>query len=121
VAIPAGARVHAVATRITLEKDGGIGTVPPSLCVVGAQKEFFGKGPTQAKSYFVDDMLIIVMKGGLTTAEKTMLDFGDANTVRDFRQTFENKTARGQLRGEPAGEVEGDDVGLDKPSSSGRD
>jgi uncharacterized protein YbcI len=59
--------------------------------VVRAQKEFFGKGPTQAKSYFLDDMLIIVMKGGTTTAEKTMLDFGEEDKVRDFRQTFENQ------------------------------
>jgi uncharacterized protein YbcI len=137
--------------------------------MVRAQKEYFGKGPTQAKSYFIDDMLIIVMRGGLTTAEKTMLDFGDANMVREFRQTFENKmtaklskmieeltgrkvltyqsqilfgpdrviemfvfddrtpdeliqaTAEGQMRGEPAGEVQADDVGLDEPSSGGQD
>src|SRR5215213_3710979 len=59
--------------------------------MVRAQKEFFGKGPTQAKSYFLDDMLIIVMKGGLTTAEKSMMDFGEEDKVRDFRQTFENQ------------------------------
>ncbi len=59
--------------------------------IVRAQKEFFGKGPTQAKSYFLDDMLVIVMKGGITTAEQTMLDFGEEDKVRDFRQTFENQ------------------------------
>ncbi|MDP8908624.1 MAG: DUF2294 domain-containing protein [Chloroflexota bacterium] len=59
--------------------------------MVRAQKRFFGKGPTQAKSYFLDDMLIIVMKGGLTTAEKTMLDFGQEDQVREFRQVFENE------------------------------
>lgn len=59
--------------------------------MVRAQKRFFGKGPTQAKSYFLDDMLIIVLKGGLTTAEKTMLDFGEEDQVRQFRQNFENQ------------------------------
>ncbi len=59
--------------------------------MVRAQKEFFGKGPTQAKSYILDDMLIIVMRGGLTTAEKTMLEFGHADQVRQFRQLFENE------------------------------
>lgn len=44
--------------------------------MVRAQKEFFGKGPTRAKSYILDDMLFIVMRGGMTTAEKTMLEFG---------------------------------------------
>lgn len=63
--------------------------------MVRAQKKFFGKGPTQAKSYILDDMLIIVMRGGLTTAEQTMLDFGKPDLVREFRQLFENEmTAR---------------------------
>ena len=59
--------------------------------MVRAQKQFFGKGPTQAKSYLVDDLLIIVMRGGLTTAEKTMLEFGQPDLVRQFRQLFENE------------------------------
>ncbi len=135
--------------------------------MVRAQKEFFGKGPTQAKSYFLDDMLIVVMKGGLTTAEKTMLEFGEGDKVRDFRQVFENQmterltsliegltgrkvvtyqsqvlfdpdrvveifvfddkarpefiraTAEGQLRGEPTGEVGGDEPSPDPPSTDG--
>lgn len=59
--------------------------------MVRAQKRSFGKGPPQAKSYFVDDMLIVVMKGGLTTAEKTMLDFGEEDGVRAFRQVIDNE------------------------------
>ena len=59
--------------------------------MVRAQKEFFGKGPESAKTYIVDDLLITVMRGGLTTAEKTMLDFGHADQVRSFRQLLENE------------------------------
>lgn len=59
--------------------------------MVRAQKQFFGKGPTHAKSYLLDDMLIIVMRGGLTTAEHTMLEFGHPDQVRQFRQLFENE------------------------------
>lgn len=58
--------------------------------MVRAHKEFFGKGPTQAKSYVLDDMVLVVMRGSITTAEKTMLDFGHADQVRQFRQLFEN-------------------------------
>lgn len=58
--------------------------------MVRAQKKFFGQGPLETKSYFLDDMLIVVMRGGLTTAEQTMLGFGEEDAVRDFRQTFEN-------------------------------
>ena len=59
--------------------------------MVRAQKQFFGKGPTEAKSYMLDDFLVIVMRGGLTTAEKTMLAFGQPDQVRQFRQLFENE------------------------------
>lgn len=59
--------------------------------MVRAQKKFFGKGPTEAKSYLLDDLLIIVMRGGMTTAEKTMLEFGRQDQVRQFRQLFENE------------------------------
>ena len=59
--------------------------------MVRAQKQFFGKGPTEAKSYMLDDLLLVVMRGGLTTAEKTMLEFGKPDQVRQFRQLFENE------------------------------
>ena len=59
--------------------------------MVRAQKRFFGKGPEEAKSYLVDDLLFIVMRGGMTTAEKTMLEFGQTDQVRQFRQLFENE------------------------------
>jgi uncharacterized protein YbcI len=58
--------------------------------MVRAQKEFFGKGPTKAKSYMLDDMLLIVMRGGMTTAEQTMLEFGHQEQVRQYRQLFED-------------------------------
>ena len=66
--------------------------------MVRAQKQFFGKGPTEAKSYMLDDLLLIVMRGGLTTAEKTMLEFGKPDQVRQFRQLFENEMT-GRLTG----------------------
>jgi uncharacterized protein YbcI len=73
-----------------VDDEGGALLARISNEMVRAQKEFFGKGPTKAKSYMLDDMLIIVMRGGMTTAEKTMLDFGHPDQVREFRQLFEN-------------------------------
>lgn len=58
--------------------------------MVRAQKEAFGRGPERTTSYLVDDMLFIVMRGGITTAERTMLDAGRTDLVRRFRQVFEN-------------------------------
>jgi uncharacterized protein YbcI len=59
--------------------------------IVHTQKEAFGKGPTHSKAYMFDDMLLVVMRDGLTIAEKTMLEFGQADLVRNFRQQFENE------------------------------
>ena len=61
--------------------------------MVRAQKRYFGRGPTQAKSYLLDDFLLVVMRGGMTTAESTMLEFGREGLVRGFRQEFENALA----------------------------
>ena len=59
--------------------------------MVRAQKKYFGKGPESAKSYMLDDFLMIVMRGSRTVAEETMVEFGQEDRVRDFRQQFENE------------------------------
>lgn len=59
--------------------------------VVRTLKDSFGKGPLKAKSYMLDDFLIVVMRGGVTVAEQTMLDRGHGDLVRDFRQAYQNE------------------------------
>jgi uncharacterized protein YbcI len=59
--------------------------------VVRTLKESFGKGPVKAKSYLLDDFLLVVMRGGATVAEETMLDRGHGDLVRQFRQTYQNE------------------------------
>jgi uncharacterized protein YbcI len=54
-------------------------------------KEYYGKGPTSAKSYMFDDMLFVVMRGGLNAAEKFLLEKDEVDVVRQYRQTFENR------------------------------
>jgi uncharacterized protein YbcI len=61
--------------------------------IVRAIKQNFGRGPERAKSYFVEDMLFVVMRGGLSAAEHTLLDAGRQDTVRQFRQEFQNVMA----------------------------
>jgi uncharacterized protein YbcI len=73
------------------EEQGGSLLAQISNAFVTMQKEYWGIGPLQAKSYMMDDLLLIVMRGGLTRAERTMLDFGQQDLVRNFRQTFENE------------------------------
>jgi uncharacterized protein YbcI len=59
--------------------------------VVRTLKDSFGKGPLKAKSYMLDDFLLVVMRGGVTVAEQTMLDRGHGDMVREFRQTYQNE------------------------------
>ena len=61
--------------------------------MVRAMKQYYGRGPTKAKSYLIDDLLFVVMRGGILQAEKTLLDAGFSDTVREFRQKFENVMA----------------------------
>ena len=56
-------------------------------------KKHFGRGHVSAKSYLIDDFLLVVMRGGLTIAEQTMLEAGREDAVREFRQVFENEMA----------------------------
>src|SRR5215213_4894979 len=58
--------------------------------MVRLQKQFYGCGPERAKSYMLDDLLFIVMRGGVLAAEQTMLDSGQEDLVGNFRQQFEN-------------------------------
>ena len=73
------------------EGDGGELLSHLSNEMVRAKKRFFGKGPERAKSYLFDDILIVIMRGGLTTAEQTMKSFGQYDMIRGFRQLFENE------------------------------
>lgn len=76
---------------ITTMEQGGALLAQISNEIVKSKKRYFGKGPEAAKSYMFDDMLFVVMHGGVTTAEETLLEFGEEETVRAFRQTFEDR------------------------------
>lgn len=57
--------------------------------VVRLKAQYYGKGPTEAKAYMNDDVLVVVLKGGLTTVERTLLDAGDQDLVRQVRLRFQ--------------------------------
>ncbi|HYC80164.1 MAG TPA: Na-translocating system protein MpsC family protein [Solirubrobacterales bacterium] len=61
--------------------------------MVRAMKQYYGRGPTKAKSYLFDDLLFVVMRGGALQAERTLLEAGFSDAVREFRQKFENVMA----------------------------
>jgi uncharacterized protein YbcI len=60
-----------------------------SNALVGLKKEFYGKGPTAAKTYFNDDWVFTVLEGGLTRNEETLLAAGEYRLVRAVRLRFQ--------------------------------
>jgi uncharacterized protein YbcI len=57
----------------------------------GEFQEVLRQGPHERKTYMMDDLLFVVMRGGLTPPEKFLLEQGEEDVVRAYRQTFENR------------------------------
>ncbi len=60
-----------------------------SNAMVGLKKEFYGRGPTKAKTYINDNYVFCVLEGGLTRNEETLLAAGKEDVVRSYRLTFQ--------------------------------
>ena len=57
--------------------------------IVRLKAQYYGKGPTEAKAFMNDEVLVVVLKGGLTTVERTLLQAGDGAMVRQVRLRFQ--------------------------------
>jgi uncharacterized protein YbcI len=57
--------------------------------LVALLKEFYGRGPTQAKSYYQDDLVVCVLRGGYTQVEQTLRDGGRGSAVIEQRMEFQ--------------------------------
>lgn len=51
--------------------------------------EFYGRGPTKAKSHFADDAVVCILWDGFTKVEETLIARGEAEAVEGFRGTFQ--------------------------------
>jgi uncharacterized protein YbcI len=57
--------------------------------MVALLKEFYGVGPTQAKTYYHDDLVVCLMRGGFTRVEQTLLEGGRTAAVIQQRMEFQ--------------------------------
>jgi uncharacterized protein YbcI len=57
--------------------------------MVALLKEYYGRGPTQAKTYYQDDLVVCLLRGGFTRVEQTLLDGGRGNAVIRQRMEFQ--------------------------------
>jgi uncharacterized protein YbcI len=57
--------------------------------MVALKKEFYGRGPTAAKAWLMDEYVFVVLEGGLTRNEETLLKADQHDVVRSYRLTFQ--------------------------------
>jgi uncharacterized protein YbcI len=77
--------------RILQSEPGSHGDVLTAISdgLVALLKEFYGRGPTRAKSYYEDDLVVCVLRGGFSRVEETLLAGGRGQAVIQQRMEFQ--------------------------------
>jgi uncharacterized protein YbcI len=61
--------------------------------LVQLHRKYYGKGPTQARTYMWGDLVVAVLRGGFTTVEETLVREGEEDTVHHMRRSFQKAMA----------------------------
>jgi uncharacterized protein YbcI len=80
------------------DERGGTLRMALSNAMVGLKKQYYGKGPSRARSYLMDEYVFVVMEGGLTRSEETLLEAGEARLVREYRLAFQESVTNTTTR-----------------------
>jgi uncharacterized protein YbcI len=65
-----------------------------STRIVAILREHYGRGPMKAKTYALDDIIVVVMRGsGFTPLERTIMDSGEPHRVVAMREDFQRVMA----------------------------
>lgn len=57
--------------------------------IVALLKEFYGRGPTRAKTYYDGDLVVCLLRGGYSRVEQTLLEGGRGAAVIQQRMAFQ--------------------------------
>jgi uncharacterized protein YbcI len=61
-----------------------------STSIVRILRDHYGRGPMKAKTYVLDDLIVVVMRGsGYTPLEQTIMDSGRPDRVVAMREEFQ--------------------------------
>ena len=80
--------VRVAGGRLPDEPGGSLRTALANA-MVGLKKQCYGKGPTGAKAWILDDYVFVAMEGGLTRNEETLIADGKEELVRTYRLAFQ--------------------------------
>jgi len=62
--------------------------------IVQLFREYYGRGPTKAKSYLLDERIVVcVLEDTMTTVEQTLVKNGDNDLIRQVRLRFQEAMA----------------------------
>ena len=56
--------------------------------IVAIYKELYGKGPVKVRSWYLEDVVVCVLRGGLTRSEQTFVQLGRGDRVALQREAF---------------------------------
>jgi uncharacterized protein YbcI len=85
---PAADLIRAAGGRMPDEPGGSLRAALANA-MVGMKKQYYGRGPTAAKAWLLDDYVFVALEGGLARNEETMLAAGKADDVRRYRLSFQ--------------------------------
>jgi uncharacterized protein YbcI len=80
--------VRAAGGRLPDEPGGSLRSALANA-IVGVMKQYYGKGPTAAKAWILDDYVFVAMEGGLTRNEESLIADGKEDAVRAYRLAFQ--------------------------------
>jgi uncharacterized protein YbcI len=85
---PAGAQAPSDRGHLVLEL---------SNAIVRVHKQLAGKGPTKARSYLLQDLVVVLLEGGFTRSEQTLHESGHDRELQLVRMAMQ-QTAETALR-----------------------
>jgi uncharacterized protein YbcI len=69
---------------------GGYLLATISTAIVALLREHYGRGPMKAKTYAIDDVVVVIMRdSGFTPLEQTLIAAGGAQRVVAMRRDFQ--------------------------------
>jgi uncharacterized protein YbcI len=61
--------------------------------IVQLHSEYYGRGPTRAKTYITEDVVAVVLEETFTKAEQTLVDRGEIEPIQQIRRRFQQAMA----------------------------
>jgi uncharacterized protein YbcI len=75
-------------TRTEHDSDGKLATAISSM-VVQVLRQYTGRGPTKSRTYLNEDLIVVVLQGTFTPAERALIAGGKRDLVLTNRRAFQ--------------------------------